>query len=185
MTQPTTRPSKAPSRFVFLLLLVAVGLGACVNGDTGPEQEIFCPQATLIDDASRLVKFKGEGRDLTDVVYEAELQAIEFRCIYDDDDNVLDGELLLRFAASRGPAEEDRPARIRYFVAITTGGRRVVARQEFDLNLPFEGNRNSITVGEEISPRIPLRRGQDGSEFQVLVGLKLTAAQLEYNRKTR
>lgn len=146
---------------------------------------MFCPDFAQVQDAARLVKFSGDGRDLTDVLFEARLQNVEMGCSYDDDDNEIEAALQITISAARGPADSERLASFRYFVAIATNSREVVAREEFDLNIPFEGNRTQLAAVEELTPRIPLKPGQNGSEYKVFVGLVLTPAELEYNRANR
>lgn len=165
----------------------ALGLGllltAC-SSDEGPR--FACPQAVLVGDAAQLVRFQGAGRDLTDVDFEAAIEPPAIGCTFDDDEFAVIGDLQLRIVAARGPADDDRTARFEYFVAIATAvGRRVIAREEFGLSVPFEGNRTRVVVLEELSPRIPIRADETGAEYRVYVGFKLTPEELEYNRRTR
>ena len=62
---------------------------------------------------------------------------------------------------------------------------RVVAREQFSLAVPFEGNRTQVAVTEELEPRIPIESGQNGASYKVFVGLALSPAELEYNRANR
>lgn len=180
----TARKPAFGARLAALLLPFGLLLAACAPSD--PEAAgIFCPDFAQVQDASRLVKFSGEGRDLTDVLFEARLQNVEMGCSYDDGDNEIEAALAITIVAARGPADNERLATFRYFVAIATQSREVVAREEFDLSIPFEGNRTQLAAVEELTPRIPLKPGQDGSEYKVFVGLVLTPAELEYNRANR
>ena len=173
---------KAP--LAALLLPLCLLLAACASDD--PEEAgVFCPDFAQVQDAARLVKFSGDGRDLTDVLFEARVQNVEMGCSYDDGDNEIEAALQITISAARGPADSERLASFRYFVAIATNSREVVAREEFDLNIPFEGNRTQLAAVEELTPRIPLKPGQNGSEYKVFVGLVLTPAELEYNRANR
>ena len=67
-------------------------------------------------------------------------------------------------------------------MAIATQSRRVIAREEFTVTMPFEGNRTRVAAAEELEPSIPLRPGQDGDEFTVFVGLVMSPSELAYNR---
>ena len=165
------------------LLSLALGLGSCglfgCNAPTGP-----CPQAVIVQDASRQVKFQSSGRDLTDVLFETRLQSAQLICEYDDE--AIESTLRVRFFTARGPADQQRQARIDYFVAIARQpDLQVVAREEFSLAVPFEGNRTQVAVTEELEPRIPIERGQSGAGYKIFVGLALSPAELEYNRANR
>lgn len=176
---------RASGRKVGAALALGLGLfAAACSTDEGPR--FACPQAVLVGDAAQLTRFQGSGRDLTDVDFEAAIQPPAIACTFDDDEFAVVGELQLRILASRGPADDDRTARFEYFVAVATAvGRRVIAREEFGLSVPFEGNRTRVVVLEELSPRIPIRPDETGAEYRVYVGFKLTPEELDYNRRTR
>lgn len=169
------------------LLPAALGglLTACETPDWlgGKGEAFFCPTLAKIGDASRQTKFKGQSQDFGDVLFEAELRTAEIvSCTLDGDDRTLTAAVKLRLFAVRGPADERREAEVRYFVAIATQSRRIVAREEFTVTIPFEGNRTRVAAAEELEPSIPLRPGQDGDEFTVFVGLVMSPNELAYNR---
>jgi hypothetical protein len=150
-------------------------LAACAGeAETRP-----CPQAVVLTDASRQVKFSGPGRDLTDVLFEASIQAGRLVCEYDD--NVLDVDLQVEVVAQRGPANNDRLANINYFVAVAQN-ETVLARESFDIAIPFPGNRTRVSGLEEIGQVITLRANETGGNYRIYVGLELSPEELEYNR---
>ncbi len=164
------------------LLLLPLLLGACgLVGDEGPPPP--CPRAVSVADARVMVRFTGSGRDLTDVVFEARVEDVVLVCEYDD--GVIEADVRVRILTMDGPANRGRVANFAYFVAIATRDQRIVAREEFDLAVPFEGNRTRVLAVEEVSPRIPLRPGQTGEDYVVYVGLALTPGELQYNRENR
>ena len=154
-------------------------LSACAS-DEVPRP---CPDVVLLADASRQVKFNGQGRDLTDVLFEAELEAARLVCTYDD--NELDVDLQVRVIASRGPANADRVANLNYFVAVARSDRTVLARRSFDIAIPFPGNRTRVSGLEEIGQVITLAQGEDGSNYLIYLGLDLTPEELQFNRANR
>ena len=164
--------------------MVLAGLAALLAAcslDDGPPPP--CPEVVTVDDAARMVKFTGTGRDLTDVLFEARVEGIEIGCVYDDD--VVETQLNIELRAARGPADTERLARMRYFVAIATTDQEIVAREEFDTALPFEGNRTRIGKRELVEPRIPLAPDATGADYRVYVGFVLSPEELSYNRENR
>ena len=159
---------------------LAVALAACSGDD---EVVLPCPQLQLLKDTDRVVKFVGEGRDLTDVEYEAALRAPIMYCEYDED--VVEATLVVNLVALRGPADDDRVAQVAYFVAIADPNKAVVAREEFMVEIPFEGNQTQVAVTEEVAPRIPLQPQEVGADYRVYVGLRLTPDELQYNQDNR
>lgn len=161
---------------------VAAFLAACSGDDVPPPP---CPPVNAVTDAGRMVAFRGEGRDLTDVRFEARIADLAMTCDYEPDDEEIEAELRVVFAAERGPANTTQRARFRYFVAVATRDQQILAREEFDVTIPLEGNRTRAGVAEVLTPRIPLTEGRTGADYVVFVGLALTRDQLEYNRRNR
>lgn len=168
-----------PARLRFVVALAPLLLQACAGGEPPPP----CPEAVRIVDASRMVRFEGAGRDLTDVQFEATLEGLRLSCGYDD--AVVEIALEVSMAVLRGPANRSRLAPIRYFVAIADSDRNVLARETFDLEVPFEGNRTRILVTDEVAPRIPLAAGKSGADYRIYVGFSLTPEQLRHNRRVQ
>jgi len=137
----------------------------------------------MLKDTDRLVKFVGEGRDLTDVEFEAALRRSVLFCEYDE--NVIEAVVLVNMVALRGPADGDRLAEVAYFVAITNKNNREVIREEFTVQIPFEGNQTQIAITEEVEPRIPLQPAETAADYKVYVGFRLTPDELQYNQENR
>lgn len=168
-----------PSRLLNRLPLGLVGLALLAGCASEPETRP-CPRAVVLNDAARQVKFNGQGRDLTDVLFEAEITTGNLVCEYDE--NVLDVDLEVNVVASRGPANTDRLANITYFIAVSQTDQTVLAREEFDITIPFPGNRTRVSGMEEIGQVITLPQGMDGGDYVIYVGLELTRDEIEYNR---
>lgn len=161
-------------------LLPGLAAGLLLAGCASEPETRPCPQAVVLSDASRQVKFSGQGRDLTDVLFEATIGTGRMVCEYDE--NVLDVDLQVQVIAARGPANSDRLANISYFVAVARSDQTVLARQSFDIAIPFPGNRTRVSGLEEIGQVITLQGQEDGGDYRIYVGLDLTREELEYNR---
>ena len=85
----------------------------------------------------------------------------------------------------RGPAATTRDATVRYFVAIADKKENILAREEFESSVSFEGNRNRIGFSEELAQNIPLKAGQLGDAFSIFVGFVLSDEDLKYNLNKR
>jgi hypothetical protein len=162
-------------------LALLLALAGCGFGDQGPPPP--CPAAFAVNEARELTRFASQGRDLTDVLFEAQIHEVALVCEYDD--GIVEADMRVRIVAVDGPANQGRDVRLVYFVAIATLDRKIVAREEFELEVPFEGNRTQVIAVDEVSPRIPLRPGQTGADYVIYVGLALTPAELQYNRENR
>ena len=162
-------------------LILALGVAGCsVFSNTPPPP---CPAASIVDDASRVSVFKdGPGRDLIDVQFEGEIDAIESDCDLNRAGDEITTRTGVRIVATRGPAAEGTEVSFSFFVAVIDRNQQVLARERFDSVLVFDPSQRRIGVVEEIEELIPLPVGLSGADYEVLVGFELTAEQLEFNR---
>ncbi len=161
--------------------VLAIGLAGCEAGFfSKPAPPGPCPRVAAVADAGTLTRFSGSGRDLTDVAFEAEIGGMQGSCVYSDD--VIDVDLAVQFIASRGPADQNRRADFKYFVAVARFDQSVVARESFDTFVEFPGNQNRAGIVEELAQHIPIASGERGDSFVIYVGFELTPQELTFNR---
>lgn len=144
-----------------------------------------CPQVRVLGDAEQITVFRdGPGRDVLDIEYEAQIIQLAGECIYRKD-----GTISITFApafrVSLGAADTDRQAEFEYFVAIIRrADNTVLNKAVFNLAVSAPPGQSQLRFRDgEVDLSIPLREGENGAAFQVLLGLQLTEAQLEYNRR--
>ena len=180
-----TRPTSA--RALPLVTLRRLGAAALLSlaaaGCAGDEVPLPCPQIVVVKDAARQVRFIGDGRDLTDVAFEARIDGAGVACEYDDE--AIEVDMLVRLEAVRGPAAETEAADVSYFVAVARLDQTILAREEFDSLVPLPGNQTRAAVQEEVSPRIPFHFQEDGANYRIYIGLALSEEELQYNKANR
>lgn len=175
------RISPAP----FFTGTLAFILAACAAANNaGPPPP--CPRVVKVTDAERVTRFQGQGRDVKDVLFDAQIGSIASNCVYvsDQDTNAtrIETTMQLQTIASRGPALSGDSAQFQYFVAVARLGQGALARQAFDVEIPLEGNQTRAQSVDELTQTIPLRSGESGDNYVVYVGLVLTPDELRYNR---
>lgn len=164
------------------MLTAALALAACASNRVDSRAPP-CPKVAVLADASHLTVYRdGPGRDLTDVRFEADLGRIVGECIYKKGNTTVTVDMKLAISARRGPADRDRAADFTYFVAIVDLDANVIARQEFRSQVVFRPEQTQLVSLEELEQVIPLKKGQPGSDFDVLIGFKLSPEQVERNR---
>lgn len=152
---------------------------SCSLFDSTPQHP--CPQVGVPRDAATLTRFRpGQGRDLTDVIFDARVQDVKLSCTYNSDG--ADVDLLVVLRVDRGPASQERSATVPYFVAITDPQRHVLAKQVFTKTLAFPPNVSRVTDSDESEELIPLPKGKSAQRYGVVVGMQLTPDELKYNR---
>ena len=173
----------------YLTLTLAAGLlAACSSlsviglGDDEEEQVQLCPAASILGNAERVAQFKqGAGRDLIDVMFQAEIGKLNMTCRYLKGRVVTD--ISFELIAERGPAARNRTGEFDYFVAISDPKGKVLAKENFHSKIAFAENRRRAGILEEIEQSIPLRKDEDGGAYEILVGFQLTEDQMKFNRR--
>jgi hypothetical protein len=173
------RCSKAVLPIVGALALLLSGCGMFQREDPRP-----CPRVAILSDASLITLYRpGEGRDLTDIAYEARITRLSSRCAYRGDK--LRSEVKIEILAERGPGAEKRQTSLPFFVSIVGRNGEVRAKEIFDSAIEFEKGRRRTGIFEEIEQFIELRSEESGADYEIIVGFQLNREQLELNRKRR
>jgi hypothetical protein len=144
------------------------------------KKTLTCPTVTRIGEATRLTRFVPGGHDLTDVAFEAKIGGITGNCSADE--KAVRVQMNAQFIADRGPADKERKAPFSYFVAIADNDDNVLARQDFDTVVAFPGTQTRNGVEEQLDQIIPIKKGQQGSDFHIYIGFDLTPEEIAYNR---
>jgi len=165
--------------FSLPLAAIATALVAACSTDTGPPPP--CPQVLTVGEAGRLTKFAGDSEDLSQALFEAKVDAIQSQCFYAE--NRIRTEMRVQFIAQRGPKDREGVAPFNYFVAITGPGGERIAREIFDTEIQFTGDKVQSLVVEEIEPTIFLKAGENGDYYRIYVGFMLTEKELAYNQR--
>lgn len=145
-----------------------------------------CPRAAIVADVAQLTQFRqGPGRDPTDVEYAAEILEFGGSCEYRDKNSVVTVVTTISVVAELGPAASTRRVSVPYFVAIIDAENNILAKTTFDAAIEFPEGRRRAGVSEQTEQRIPLPAPGKGIDYEVLIGLQLTADQIDFNRRKR
>ena len=177
-----------PIAWRLAILAAPLLLGACetlksLDFNPKPELPPPCPRAVVGEDAGRLTRFNGAGKEPANIVFEAEIADLTGSCSYDGD--TINVDLQVQLIAGRGPAGTEDKAKFNYFVAVARTDKTVLSRDAFDtaIDLPADRARNQTV--EELEQTIPLSKGETGANLVIVVGIEMTADELEFNRKQR
>ncbi len=161
------------------LALALVVLAACSTPQEASSVRVICPNLRIITGADELTAYRGSGRDLTDVDFTVAMTDASFDCIASDDE--VEGEIAVLFDVRRGPANESARAPFNYFVAVVDPNQQILAREAFDVVVPFAENRGRVTFQEVIAPQIPLPAPEAGGNYSIFLGLEVSREQLDDN----
>ncbi len=174
-------------RLFGLCAVVPLGMMAACSTLDEPEPPSArpCPQARVLGNADQVTYFRdGPGRDVLDIEYEAQIIELAGECVYRRD-GTLAATFSPAFRITLGAADNDRRAEFSYFVAIVRRADSAVLNKEvFPVAVEAPPNQSQIRFRDgEVSLSLPLKEGETGAGFQVLLGLQLSEEQLEYNRR--
>jgi hypothetical protein len=187
-------------RLSLLLALVAPLLSGCQtlgltssSDATDPANAPIpaCPPTAVLAGADEVTKLKPgtsatEARDPANVVLSADMaQAQIDDCNYDRNANTLTVDIHFAVHVSAGAAITRMLPDLDYFVAIVDADNNVVAKQVYHNRAQLAGS-GTTTLNEDLNDfPVPLAMDKHPTDYEVLTGFQLTAAELAYNEMPR
>ena len=164
--------------FPFAAAVVAsLVLAAC----EGAPKIVSCPDVRVISELGNITRFNASGgKDITDVVMEAQFEEVRGECSVSDDE--VEMAILLVLTARRGPATTQRTGDFNILTAVTDQERNVLFRRTVPGQVDFSGNRSRVRYLERLKINIPKVESQTSEDFLVFVGFELTRDEVEFNR---
>jgi hypothetical protein len=166
-------------RFALALILGVGLLSGCASNPAKP-----CPVSGVLGEAEQMTVFQDSGRQPADIGYKVTVSNLKLDCAYRGT-KAVDSGISFDITIERGPAARPGAVTVPYFVAVSRGGKAILAREAFTRTVDV-GSRPTETAREHVAQiRIPFAEGTLGPSYEVIVGLVLTPEQLSYNRERR
>ena len=199
----TRRAAAAPVGLIGLVGLVGlaglVALTACsvprLPGLPGAERAVAppCPNVMLPGDTAALTRFlPGPGRDITDIVLEVRITNFVGECEteFEERNSVAAGGTVavgvnIEFLTERGPAHSGDVGEFVYFVAILDDRDRILAKEVYPVAVRFPIGRNRLRPIDTVFQDLELAPGEIGADYNIVIGLQLSDAELRDNRDRR
>jgi hypothetical protein len=150
--------------------LALVALALVLSSCTTSKRLAFCPGITSVLDAVVVTQFKpGTAPDPSNVLYTVKGRSSS-------------SDVNINFQAARAVGGDAAQYNVPYFVAVSTGD-RIVTKQMRSVQIEFAAGETTASVDESVKS-VDLQTDHDKKpyDYQILVGLQLTKAQLDYNR---
>jgi hypothetical protein len=146
--------------------------------------EKACPAAAALADAASLTAFpRGTAPDPSHALYTVRITDVTTDCDIDKHGHSVDSSLEIAFKASRAPTGAPLDGVVPYFVVVTGDQGKILARQSFTAHFHFDPGQATTTFSDSVaSTVIHLAKEKYAYDYQLLAGLQLTRAQLDYNR---
>lgn len=136
-----------------------------------------CPSASILEGAGITADYgPGEERDAQSLRYTAGLSELASACRYPADG--LEVDLTFKVLAEKGPAFEQGPLQITYFVATVGPDQRVRSKRLFSSELAFADGRRVAGQAESLTLRYPFVFAAEGATLHLYLGLQLDRAEI-------
>jgi hypothetical protein len=152
------------------------GLAACADDSTPPP--MFCPQVAVLQQAAKVTIFLPGRTDVAAQVTTAQITGIAGACATAQNNQLLRVTFRAGFVASDGPADRGATVQLPYFVALSRGN-QIISEQDYTVALHFNGNASNAEATSK-PVKVELSNVHDSQNVQILVGFKMSPAQLAY-----
>jgi hypothetical protein len=167
-------------------LFVLVAASALLAGCSSTAEKIGnCPAVTsLVETAVATVFRPNTPADPSNMLYTVEVTGTHASCDADKQANTSDTSLEIDFAATRAPNGSATHYKVPYFVAVTQAD-RILAKKIYTVEFDFAPGATTATFSDTVqSAEVTVGRDKKTFDYNIIVGLQLTKAQLDYNRTT-
>src|ERR1700761_8552996 len=167
----------------FLFRLAMFGIAAVFIAGCSSSRNKTCPAAVIVSDASAMAMFpEGIAPDPSHMLYTAHVDDVRTDCDFDKDTRTEDSSLKISFSAERTPNGASLHGKVPYFVAVISNG-VILTKHTYLAEFDFNPGASKTNFGDDVaSVTIEFGKEKQPWDYQLMVGLQLSKAQLEYNR---
>lgn len=155
-------------------------LGPAGCSSTESVGKLVCPTPIIAPDLDALAQLRPGGSGPEDVRFGVKVLSVNTNC--GTQKIGLSADTRIAFLAARtDPAV--RKGDFAYFVAVADARHNILNKKEYTVSVEFSPRLNQIRVSDQVTVGLPLHDLSDGGKYNIIVGLQLSAEQLEFNRK--
>jgi hypothetical protein len=159
----------------------ALGLGVTgCFGSTESTGKLVCPTSVIAPDLDAAAQLRPGGSGPDDIRFGVKVMSVKTNCRTEKIG--LTAEARISFLAARNDPTL-KQGEFAYFVAVADAQRNILNKKEYTVSLEFSPRQNRLQVSDQVAVGLPVRDLSSGGKYIIIVGLQLTADQLEFNRK--
>lgn len=145
---------------------IAVALLSACAAQVDDQALTACPPAQIAVPSDRI----GHSAENGDLRFVAIMDELASSCRRDDED--IEVDIAFTMSAERGPAFEDQPVRLTYFLATVDPKRQIVDKQILDVQLDFDPDQQVSALREEVILRLPASTEASGANYSLYLGFQ-------------
>ncbi|MFN3448988.1 MAG: hypothetical protein ACK44F_09860 [Roseococcus sp.] len=168
-----------------VILAAGLMLAGCGSGRI-EDLLIACPELSLPADTADLTRYRpGAPPDLSALVMDARITAIEGSCLRGRRDRSVIARIAPRFQVERGPASDARVVELPWYLAVVEEGtERIASRATFRIPAAFPPNAARVSLSSTaIEIEFPVGEGRRVQDYRIMVGFLLNEEELALNRR--
>tara|TARA_B100000676_G_C17619427_1_gene600892 strand:+ start:57 stop:635 length:579 start_codon:yes stop_codon:yes gene_type:complete len=145
-------------------------------------QEPTCSKPMILADAISITEFQDFGsNDESNIIYRGRIDRIDYECNIEP--NYTLGNLIIIGTLSLGQDAKDNSYTLPAFVAVINKKKEVISRSFVDINVGIPEGATLARFEFVLEDfKLNFERSKNTSDYQILVGFKLTADQVEFNK---
>lgn len=148
--------------------------------------DVACPPVGALKEAEAFTRFQpGDGRDLTDVTFEARIGRVVAQCKVTQSTAVAEVRAGVEIFAERGPALVGDAAPIEYFIAVRKPDGEIASRQSFSMALDFRGGAREARTFDVLTFEIPGATPEAMRSYRIFFGLQMSRDEWEFTERSR
>lgn len=168
----------------FAKSLVVLGsclaVAACGNKNPFLVTVSNCPAVAVVSYTGTVTKFKGMGRNVGDVIYNATITDLRVDCDEDDETGIFQ-RVSFAIIASKGPAFAGQELDLPFFAVLLRDNSLITNKRIFPSKMQFDSGSDRVVLRHSITqtlPDIDIARRYD---YELLIGFDLTPNEIAYN----
>lgn len=138
----------------------------------------YCPQTAVLEQAQTLTLFLPDRADVAARLSTAQITGISGSCKLQEKKKAVLVTVNTAFQADNGPANNNAPLVLPWFVAITDGD-KIIEKTNYVQKLKFDGNQSTVSAAAK-PVKIELPNVPSSKNLEILIGFEETPAQLAY-----
>lgn len=165
-------------KFRVLALAALLPVTGCGLATPKVQPPFYCPNPAVLEQAQTLTLFLPNRQDVAARISTAQITGISGSCLLQKKKQTVLMTINTAFQADNGPANNNAPLALPWFVAITEGD-KIVEKTDYVQAVKFDGNQSSVSAAAKPVkielPNVPL-----STSLEILIGFEETPAQLAY-----
>lgn len=151
--------------FAGMAVALSLALGGCATNGLNELVEA-CPSAQVAVPSDSIGHSDEEGS----IRYVATIEKLVSNCQIDGDQVTLD--LAFNLKAERGPAFNDEPIKLTYYLATVGPEREIIDKKLLNVELALEAEQTDNTIREKLTLELPASKDITGSNYNLYLGFQ-------------